>query len=198
MRGLGRQALDLVVDGPERVLFDSATDACDGSDLPDAPAHAFRNQNGEMVLFAPNYPNRAFVGADLDHLAHDCAVRFKAAGSADPAMLDDRTWLQGFHTTDGREIFAFASASFIPYRHRIACKAGTANTDCWYNGLAALTSDDGGRTFPISAHRHGTLSLRRPGPTPRPCRPGGLHDGNKYRGVAGSALLDPLAPRRRS
>lgn len=140
-------AFTVSVDGAERVLFDQATSACDASDLPDAPARAFRNAAGEIVLFAPNFKNRALVGPDLDRLVRDCTVRFVAAGSPDPSLLDDRTWLHAFHSDDGQAIFAFASASFIPYRHGIACEAGSARTDCWYNGLAALRSDDGGATF---------------------------------------------------
>ena len=48
-------ALTVDVIGPERVLFDQAASACDESDLPDAPARAFRNADGEIVLFAPNF-----------------------------------------------------------------------------------------------------------------------------------------------
>ncbi|HVY19754.1 MAG TPA: hypothetical protein VHA70_06690 [Bauldia sp.] len=140
-------ALGVVVAGPERLLFAQARDGCDIHDLPDAPARAFRNATGAMVLFAPNYQNRALVGADLAHLKRDCAVRFAASGRALPSLLDDRTWLQAFHTDDGRDVFAFASASFIPYRHDMPCAAGKARTDCWYNGIAALSSTDGGATF---------------------------------------------------
>lgn len=140
-------ALEVTVAGPERVLFSQARDGCDAHDLPDAPARAFRNAAGDMVLFAPNYLNRALVGPDLDHLERDCAVRFAAGGSPVPALLDDRTWLQAFHTDNGRDVFAFASASFIPYRHAMPCAAGAARTDCWFNGIAALNSTDGGATF---------------------------------------------------
>jgi hypothetical protein len=141
------RGLELVVDGPEKVLFNQSRDGCDSNDLPDAPARAFRNDAGAMVLFAPNYRNRAMVGPDLDHLKRDCAIRFVAAGSPDPVLLDDRTWLQAFHTDNGRDVFALASASFIPYRHEMPCAAGSARTDCWFNGIAALSSSDGGATF---------------------------------------------------
>jgi hypothetical protein len=137
----------MTVAGPERVIFSQARDGCDAHDIPDAPARAFRNDAGEMVLFAPNYRNRALVGPDLEHLVRDCAVRFAAAGSPVPALLDDRTWLQAFHTDNGRDVFALASASFIPYRHAMPCAAGNARTDCWFNGIAALASTDGGVTF---------------------------------------------------
>lgn len=139
--------VEIKVVGPETVIFDQRTQACDASDLPDAPARAFRNADGLMVLFAPNFRNRAFTGPDLRHLTKDCTVRFAASGSADPALLDDRTWLHGFFTADGRNVFAFASASFIPYRHGGACPAGPERTACWRNGIASLLSSDGGRSF---------------------------------------------------
>jgi hypothetical protein len=153
-----------MVDGPEKVLFDQTKDACDASDLPDAPARAFRNDRGLMVLFAPNYRNRAFTGPDLDHLTHDCAIRFAASGNADPALLDDRSWLHAFHTDNGRDVFAFATASFIPYRHDIPCAAGLDRTDCWYNGLAALRSDDGGATFQYVGTPPGQIAFPPPEP----------------------------------
>ncbi len=145
--GAPAAALTLTVAGPERVLFDQVRDGCERWDIPDAPARAFRDAAGKIVLFAPNFDNRAFVGPSLDKLARDCDVRFEAGGKANPALLDDRSWLHAFYTKDGRDVFALASASFIPYRHKIACAAGTATTDCWYNGLAALQSSDGGETF---------------------------------------------------
>ncbi len=140
-------AVTLTTVGPERVLFDQVADGCERWDIPDAPARAFRNVDGEIVLFAPNFRNRASIGPSLEGLTRDCAVRFVAGGKADPALLDDRSWLHAFWTEDGRNVFALASASFIPYRHGIACKAGSSRTDCWFNGIAALQSTDSGESF---------------------------------------------------
>ncbi len=160
-------ALELRIDGPETVLFDQRTDACDVHHHPDAPARAFRNNEGRMVLFAPNFHNRAHEGANLRSLSRDCALRFKAANSPEPERLDDRSWLHAFHTEDGRSVFALASASFIPYRHGTACEAGDHRTDCWFNGIVALSSDDGGRSFEYMAPppRHTVF------PPPAPYRP---------------------------
>jgi hypothetical protein len=160
-------ALELAVAGPERILFDQARDACDASHLPDAPARAFRDAAGEMVVFAPNFRNRAMIGADLSSLKRDCAVRYAAEGSPDPALLDDRTWLHAFHTDDGTHVFALASASFIPYRHGERCLAGARRTDCWINGIVALASSDGGRTFEDTAPPPRNAVL----PPPSPYRP---------------------------
>ncbi|MFH1804519.1 MAG: hypothetical protein ABID63_06490 [Pseudomonadota bacterium] len=144
-------ALELSVAGDETIVFDTVTDACDNSHLPDAPARAFRNDAGKMVLFAPNFRNRAFVGDDLDSLQKDCRSRFMAAGKADPGMLDDRTWLHAIYTDDGKNVYAFASASFMPYRHAMKCRAGDRRTDCWINGLVTLKSTDSGQSFQYQA-----------------------------------------------
>jgi len=157
-------AVELAVDGPERVLFDQATQACDDGHLPDAPARAFRDAAGRIVLFAPNFRNRAMVGTSLATLTPDCTVRYAASGSADPARLDDRTWLHAFYTRDGEHVFALASASFIPYRHGMRCAAGAKRTDCWINGIVALTSDDGGESFENSARPPRNALLPPPAP----------------------------------
>ncbi len=140
-------SLDIHVLPGETILFDQQSEACDNSHLPDAPARAFRDGAGQTVVFAPNFKNRLFRGPDLLHLTPDCAISFRAAGSDQPEELDDRTWLEGFYTTDGKTVFALASASYIPYRHDMPCPAGDEHTDCWLNGIAALRSTDGGNSF---------------------------------------------------
>ena len=141
------RAAEVTVSGPETVIFDSDVTGCDNHHLPDSPARAFRNDQGKMVLFAPNFQNRAFVGYGFSSLKPDCDSRFKAAGKAVPELLDDRTWLQAIYTRDGRNVYALGSASFMPYRHDMPCKGGTKRTDCWINGLVTLKSGDGGKTF---------------------------------------------------
>ncbi|WP_417845019.1 hypothetical protein [Thalassospira sp.] len=147
----GAQALDVRLAGDETVLFDTAVNACDDSHLPDAPARAFRDAQGRMVLFAPNFRNRAFVGQNLESLHKDCNSRFKAAGKADPGMLDDRTWLHAIYTDDGETVYALGSASFMPYRHDMPCANAKKRTDCWINGLVTLKSTDGGQHFDYQA-----------------------------------------------
>lgn len=140
-------AVEATLAGPQQVLFDQREDRCPEPDGPDAPAIAFRNAAGEMVLFATSFRNRAFVGPSLAELRRDCTPRFQAARRPVPEMLDDRTWLHAVHTRDGVNVFALGSAGFMPSRHGLACGAGNARTDCWYNGIVALRSGDGGVSF---------------------------------------------------
>ncbi len=159
-------ATEVTVSGPETVLFDSDVSGCDNHHLPDSPARAFRNDRGQMVLFAPNFQNRAFVGYGFNSLKPDCNSRFKAAGKSVPELLDDRTWLQAIYTRDGRDVYALGSASFMPYRHDMPCEGRTKRTDCWINGLVTLKSSDGGKSFEYL----GDPPHHAPFPPPQPYR----------------------------
>jgi len=156
------QMLELAAQGTETVLYDSRKDACDASDLPDAPARAFRDDDGRMVLFAPNFKARAFEGLSLATLEKDCRIRFAAGGKSDPDLLDDRTWLHAFMRRPDGQVLALASASYMPYRHNRACAGGRGRTACWYNGIAILASRDGGETFTYLGDPPGHLLLRPP------------------------------------
>jgi hypothetical protein len=158
------QVLERAPQRPEAVLYDSRRDACDGSDLPDAPARAIRSDSGGIVLFAPNFKARAFEGPSLSALSKDCRIRFSASGDPDPDRLDDRTWLHAMMTLSDGRIFALASASYMPYRHKQSCAAGKGRTACWYNGIAALTSNDGGKNFTYLGSPPHHLVLRPPEP----------------------------------
>ncbi|MCC9621445.1 hypothetical protein LPB41_07025 [Thalassospira sp. MA62] len=159
-------ATEITVSGPETIIFDSDVTGCDNHHLPDSPARAFRNDRGEMVMFAPNFQNRAFVGYGFNSLKPDCDSRFMAAGKANPELLDDRTWLQAIYTSNGRDVYALGSASFMPYRHDMPCKGRTKRTDCWINGLVTLKSTDGGKTFDYL----GDPPHHAPFPPPQPYR----------------------------
>ncbi len=134
------------VDGPPRVVFDPALDACDGHDVPDVPARAFRDEKGQIALLAMHFENRALRGADFDSLKLDCQVVFRGSGSADPGAYDDRAWIAATWTEDGRRIAALAHHEYQGNTHpgRCALKDYMA---CWWNVVLALSSQDGGRTF---------------------------------------------------
>lgn len=150
------------VDGAVQVLFDPRDSACDPVEIPDAPAIAFRDDQERIVLFAPSFRNRAFVGRTLGELQLDCRPRFQAANSPEPNLLDDRLWLHAVYTTDGRTVFALGSVGYMPYRHGRACAAGPDRTDCWYNGIAVLRSGDAGASFAYDAAPPRHLLLKPP------------------------------------
>ncbi len=142
-------ALTLV--GPATVIFKAGRDACDGADVPDASARAYRDSAGGIVLFGMHYRNRALRGPDLEHLKLDCAVVLDSAGHADPASYDDRSWITATWTGDGRGVTALIHHEYQANEHPGRCRSAVY-MECWYNTILSAASADGGRSF-----AHGTL-----------------------------------------
>jgi hypothetical protein len=137
-------ALTLV--GAPEVVFKAARDACDGHDVPDAPARAYRDHKGEIVLFAMHYRNRAMRGPDFSKLRLDCRVVLDSAGQEDPASYDDKSWITATWTEDGARIFALVHHEYQANHHRGRCTAKDYLA-CWYNSVLAVASADGGLAF---------------------------------------------------
>jgi hypothetical protein len=137
-------ALTLV--GEPEVVFAAARDACDGHDVPDAPARAYRDRNGEVVLFAMHYRNRAMRGPGLGRLTLDCRVVLDSSGRDDPAAYDDKSWITATWTEDGARVSALVHHEYQANHHPGRCKA-KEYLACWYNTVLAFASTDGGLSF---------------------------------------------------
>ena len=137
-------ALTLV--GPPAVIFKAGRDACDGADVPDASARAYRDDAGEIVLFGMHYRNRALRGPDLEHLKLDCSVVLDSAGNADPAAYDDRSWITATWTGDGRRVTALIHHEYQANEHPGRCRSAIY-MECWYNTVLSAASTDGGHLF---------------------------------------------------
>jgi hypothetical protein len=134
-----------IVGAPE-VVFAAKRDACDGHDVPDAPARAYRDQKGEVVFFAMHYRNRRLSGPDFGKLKLDCRVVLDSAGQEDPAAYDDKSWITATWTEDGQKVFALVHHEYQANHHRGRCKA-EGYLACWYNTVLAVSSTDGGLSF---------------------------------------------------
>ena len=137
-------ALTLV--GPPRTIFRAASDACDGADVPDASARAFRDASGAVALFGMHYRNRALRGPDLDHLKLDCRVVLDSGEKADPALYDDRSWITATWTEDGRSVAALVHHEYQADAHSGRCRTAVY-MECWFNSITAAASVDGGASF---------------------------------------------------
>ncbi|MBX9635422.1 MAG: hypothetical protein K2X44_10630, partial [Magnetospirillum sp.] len=127
-------------------MFRFAADACDGRDIPDAPARAFRDGAGRVHLYAPHDVNRGLVGASLDGVRPDCRIAYRGGEQDDPAAFDDRAWLAAFATQDGQTVHALVHNEFQGHRRRDLCPSGQY-MGCWNNSITAAISTDGGATF---------------------------------------------------
>jgi len=128
------------------VLFSWYKDRCEQTDIPDAPARAFRDYKGQVHLIATHERNRALVGPDFDHLHHSCTVIYQGAHSDDPSLFDDRQWLTSFTTVDGRNIYAIVHNEYQGNLRRSVCPSSSYNS-CWRNSLTFAVSHDGGYSF---------------------------------------------------
>ena len=137
-------ALTLV--GPPSVVFKAGRDACDGADVPDASARAFRDASGAIALYGMHYRNRALRGPSLDTLKLDCAVVLDSGEKADPALYDDRSWITATWTEDGAAVAALLHHEYQANEHPGRCRS-TVYMECWYNTVVAAASRDGGRLF---------------------------------------------------
>ncbi|GJE40948.1 hypothetical protein [Methylobacterium soli] len=140
----------LTLVGPPTAIFRAGRDACDGADVPDASARAFRDARGAVALFGMHYRNRALRGPDLDHLTLDCSIVLDSGEKSDPALYDDRSWITATWTEDGRAVAGLLHHEYQANEHPGRCRS-KLYLECWYNTLTAAASTDGGRSFTRAA-----------------------------------------------
>ena len=136
----------VTVIGAPQIVFTPGRDACDGDDVPDTHARAFRDADGTIVLFAMHMKNRALRGRTFDTLKIDCAPPLASAGKEDPALYDDASWIAATWTEDGRRVEALIHHEYQANTHPGRC-SHNEYLACWYNTIVAARSEDGGRSF---------------------------------------------------
>jgi hypothetical protein len=133
----------LRVAGPEEVVFDDSRSDCSIRQLPDSPARAVRQANGEIVLFATFETNWYLIGPNWDSLGAVCKSAGHAAQNADPKAVDDKYWIQALHTLNGRDFIALGSHEYLGTRHPGMCNytaPPTAAPPCWYSSITQYVS----------------------------------------------------------
>ena len=136
----------ITIVGAPQTVYSSVRDACDGDDVPDANARAFREADGGIVLFAMHMKNRALRGPDFDHLKIECRPPLESKGEADPARYDDASWVTATWTEDGKSVAALIHHEYRANSHPGRCTS-KEYLACWYNTILAASSKDGGRSF---------------------------------------------------
>ena len=134
--------------GPEQTAFDWTTDRCEDIDIPDAPARAFTDSNGNVSLLASHFVSRRNVGLSLDTVQHSCNLVFNSHYDADPRAYADREWLSSTYTPDGKTVYALVHDEYQGWRYDSACGTVWAQQQtCWMNAITSAVSTDGGATF---------------------------------------------------
>lgn len=157
----------LRVAGPEEIVFAWSRDACSPTDIPDAPARAFRDAAGRVHLIASHDTVRLMVGPNLDRLERDCKIVMQSHRDPDPARFDDREWISAVYTPDGKTVYALVHDEYQGHTRPGRCPSGEYH-ECWYNALTLAVSKDGGASF-VHAEPPGHLVAA----IPHPYRPGG-------------------------
>jgi hypothetical protein len=136
--------------GSQQTVFDWSRQACEPRDIPDVPAHAYRDVGGDVHLFASHYVSRAMTGPDLNHLKRDCQVVLRSTLSARPQLFADREWISSPYTLDGRTVIALIHDEYHGWQHAAGnCLLPFPN--CWYNAVTLAVSRDGGLAFEPAA-----------------------------------------------
>lgn len=136
----------VTVVGPTEIVFDHRKQGCGGTDVPDAPARAFRDAKGEIVLFAPHYDNRALRGPSFEALKLDCRTTLPSGENEDPAAYNDASWIAATWTDDGARVAALVHHEYHAAEHPGRCRMKD-NLSCWYNTVVGVSSTDGGASF---------------------------------------------------
>lgn len=136
----------ILPNGPEEVIFNPKTDACDGYDVPDTPTRAFRDAEGNIRVFTLHFENRYLVGQAFNRLKINCKVAFRGNWNADPAAYDDKSWIAATWTADGKTVHGLAHHEYQGNAHAGRC-VYRDYMPCWYNTILAVRSMNGGQTF---------------------------------------------------
>ena len=136
----------LVVTGPEEVVFDWTTDACEPMNIPDLATRAFKDSTGRVQLLLSHAIGHRMVGSDLDSLSVDCTALWTSAFDPDPGQYQDATWIAAPYTVDGKTIYAIAHNEYQGNTHKGQCPSADY-AQCVDTSLTLYVSTDGGDSY---------------------------------------------------
>lgn len=141
---------NLVVTGPEEVVFDWTTDRCENENIPDLAVRAFRDADGQVNLLLAHPNTYRMTGPSLEALTIDCDPVYKSLKLAVPALFIDRTWIASVYTQDGETVYALGHNEYQGHTHPGYCPPAEY-FPCWYNTITLFISTDGGQVFAPAA-----------------------------------------------
>lgn len=143
--------LELVVNGPEEMVFDWTTDRCEDENIPDIAPRAFRDADGMVSLLVGADVTYRMVGPDLNNLQSDCSGPiFTSDTDPDPAMFNEGEWLGSVYTEDGQTIYAIVHNEYRGHLRSDVVPGLCPSGDylaCLDTSLTLAISTDGGASF---------------------------------------------------
>jgi hypothetical protein len=143
--------MELVVTGPEEVVFDWTTDRCEDENIPDIAPRVFRGADGQVQLTIGHLKTYRMVGPDLDNLKSDCSAPVMTSDlNDDPAMFNDGEWIGALYTPDGETVYGVIHSEYRGHLHGDThpdqCPSGDYLT-CLDTALTMVISTDGGDSY---------------------------------------------------
>ncbi len=145
-RGLPRSKAYSI--GSRTAVFEAPRQSCDSSDIPDAMARAFRDNQGMIHLVAVSSELFQNIGPTLESVQHSCEVGYRSAIDGNPADFNDSVWIDSFYTFDGQHIAGLGHTEYHGWVHPGECNAPPPNfIECEYDADTFHRSNDGGYHF---------------------------------------------------
>ncbi|HEY6303287.1 MAG TPA: hypothetical protein VIX14_09495 [Terriglobales bacterium] len=137
-----------VLDRSRTTVFETPRQSCDSSDIPDAMARAFRDNQGMIHLVAASSELFQNIGPTLESVQHSCEVGYHSAIDGNPADFNDSVWIDSFYTFDGQNIAGLGHTEYHGWVHPGECNAPPPNfIECEYDADTFHHSSDGGYHF---------------------------------------------------
>jgi hypothetical protein len=139
-------AISATVTGPEQLVYDYSTQACDTIDTADGTANAFRDNLGRIQIVMSQPFNRRMIGPDFDHLSHDCSISMGSDQDPFPWDFNDAEWIASTWIKANGDVYGLVHSEWHGQSHAGWCPSNVF-INCRYNTVTLAKSTDNGDHF---------------------------------------------------
>jgi hypothetical protein len=140
------QAISVSVTGPEEIIYDYSTQACDAIDNADGTANAFRDGLGRLQIIMSQPFNRRLIGTNFNNLTHDCSISMGSDQSPFPWDFNDAEWVASTWAQADGDVYGLVHSEYHGLSHPGWCPGGIF-IRCRYNTVTLAKSTNNGDTF---------------------------------------------------
>jgi hypothetical protein len=140
------QAVSVAITGPEEIIYDYSTQACDVVDMGDGRATAFRDGLGRLQILMAQPNNRRLIGTNFNDLTHDCSITMGSDLSPYPWEFNDQEWIAAPWAKADGTVDTLVHSEYHGQRHPGWCP-GNVFIRCRYNTVTLAQSINNGDTF---------------------------------------------------